>query len=332
MHYQIEKSSIPVLWFDTFAIRQIAYELYQKKTSQPYDERLVNSFSELVKMRIEKKIIFFESDQMLEISVRPELTKICGQVLTQLSGSLIVRPWEVKEKQIQLALKAFVGQSKTELIKWDDIYTDDPLKDRSILGVLIRVDFGTGIRLAQKRKTDKSVFENWQKIRERFSGSPTRKNYPKQYALEKRGGVKLAKDIIKKMKDENDEQKPYLLYAELIQKISSYLKALNPDIEDAESAVIDFYGSEYYMNLPMNEISSVLYAEKLCGNEKLKLSDQADIDNISSFLPYVNYMLIDKSMIDKVEKHGLDKKYSTKLLRLNQLEQIVKKINSSAQT
>lgn len=328
MNYQLSKSSIPVLWFDTFAISQIAHELYQKKHNQPYDKKIVECFTRLVELRIEKKIIIFESDQFLEIAVRPELTKICGQVLTQLSGGLVVHSWEVKERQLILALKAFAKHGKDETIKWNDIYTDDPLKDRSILGILIRVNFATDIRLAQKRKTDALVFNNWQKIRKQYLGNTAKTNFSKQYNLEKSGGERLARDVIQKMKDDDAKNKPYLLYYELIQKPGDYLKIIKPDIEDAESAIVDFYGSDYYKNLPINDISSVLFAEKLCGNEDLKLSDQADIDNISAFLPYVNYMLIDKSMIDKVEKYKLHKKYDVQIIRLKQLERIIKDIES----
>ena len=96
-----------------------------------------------------------------------------------------------------------------------------------------------------------------------------------------------------------------------------------PDIIDFESTVVDFYKSNYFTDLPINDISAILFAEKLCGNEDIKQSDQADIDNIAAFLPYVNYMIIDKSMADKVNKHKLDKKYGTNLIRLKELDKVI---------
>lgn len=64
-----------------------------------------------MQLRTKNKIIIFESNQLLEIAVRRELLRLSGQVLSQLSGGLIVRPWEVKEKQLMQALNAFVKNS-----------------------------------------------------------------------------------------------------------------------------------------------------------------------------------------------------------------------------
>ena len=107
MRYLVEKSNIPVLWLDTFAITQIATAVFQKSQGRNYDKRLLEQYTRLVRLRAENKVIIFESDQLLEIAVRQELVKPSGRILSQLSGGLIVRPWEVKRKQLMQALDAF---------------------------------------------------------------------------------------------------------------------------------------------------------------------------------------------------------------------------------
>lgn len=314
---------MPVLWLDTFAITQIATAIFQKKQGRNYNKRLFEQYIQLVRLRVANKIIIFESDQLLEIAVRQELLRLSGRVLSQLSGGLIVRPWEAKEKQLMQALNAFVKKSTKSTIRWDDIYSDDPLKDRSVLGILVRCDVGVNARLNQKKQADEVVHNNWLKIREQYVGNATKINFQKQRELEKCGSAKLAQDIIFKLKN-GDLTEGHPLYYELIKKPGLYLQSHMPNIVNFEPAVVDFYKSSYFTDLPINDISSTLFAEKLCGNESLKQSDQADIDNIAAFLPYVNYMVIDSSMADKVNKHKLDKKYSTNLIRLKELDKFIK--------
>jgi hypothetical protein len=323
MKYLIEKSSVPVLWLDTFAITQIAYAIFQKEQGQKYNKKLFEQFTQLVHLRVAKKIIIFESDQLLEIAVREELVKLSKRVLSQLSGGLIVHSWEVREKQLMLALNAFAKTSTTETINWSDIYSDDPLKDRGILGFLIRCDFGINLRLNQKRKMDAAIYSNWKNIRNKYSNSSNKSNFLKQYKLEKSSGSRLAQDTISKV-NEGIFTKHHPLYFNLIDGPGSYLDALIPNVTSPESIMIDFYKSSYFIDLPMKDISSILFAERLCGSEDIKKSDQTDIENISAFLPYVNYMIIDKAMADKVIKHKLDKKYNAKIIRLNDLDEVIK--------
>lgn len=322
MRYLVEKSNIPVLWLDTFAITQIATAVFQKSQGRNYDKRLLEQYTRLVRLRAENKVIIFESDQLLEIAVRQELVKPSGRILSQLSGGLIVRPWEVKRKQLMQALDAFAKNSTDNTICWCDIYPDNPLKDRSIFGILVRCDVAINVRLNQKKQANEVVYNNWLKIRGQYVGNATRVNFRKQLELEKYGSAKLAQDIILKVKDgELTEWHP--LYCELIKNPGLYLKSHMPNIVDFEPIVVDFYKSSYFTDLPINDISVTLFAERLCGNEDIKQSDQADIDNIAAFLPYINYMVIDKSMADKVNKHKLDKKYSTNLIHLRELNKVI---------
>lgn len=126
-----------------------------------------------------------------------------------------------------------------------------------------------------------------------------------------------------------DVSKYYMIYQESIVKFARLVGALRQSVEDSEQYVVDFYNTDYYFDLPFVDIQSKLFAERLCGNESLKKSDQNDIDNISCFLPYVNYMLPDKAMGDKIGKHKIDKKYNTKIIRIGDLNSIIKQIKNS---
>lgn len=328
MEYLVKKSSIPVLWLDTFAITQISAAVFQRKQGQDYNKNLFEQYVRLTQLRAANRIIIFESDQLLEIAVRQEMVKLSGQVLSLLTRGLIVYSYEVKRKQLMQALDAFAKDSANGMICWNDIYSDDPLGDRSVFGVLVRCNAGIDTKLNQKKQMDEAIYNNWLKIRRQYVGGTTKNNFPKQLDLERRGGATLAQDIISRLRN-GDLTEGHPLYYEIIRKPGLYLKSRMSNVVDFESTVVDFYKSSHFTDLPMNDISFTLFAEKLCGNEKIKKSDQADIDNISAFLPYVNYMVIDKSMADKVNKHKLDKKYGTTLIRLKELDKVIESAESS---
>jgi hypothetical protein len=150
--------------------------------------------------------------------------------------------------------------------------------------------------------------------------------------MEKMGNARLVEDILKCIEDKKID--PLLLsihYPDLLDIPSKQWLSIDPGYKDVNSAIVDFYKSDYSTKLPINNIAHVLYAEKLSGNEELKDSDKTDVDNIAAFLPYVNYMLLDKAMIDKVKKHGLDKKYQAKLFRLPDIDNIIAEIKSKIQ-
>lgn len=73
----------------------------------------------------------------------------------------------------------------------------------------------------------------------------------------------------------------------------------------------DFFHSSEYHSVPSIDISARLYAALLTGSRKIQNGDSMDIRHISSFLPYADMMIIDKSMKHLVTTLKLDEKYGT---------------------
>lgn len=328
MKYVIEKSEVPILWLDTFFITQIATALFRKDADQPYDKHLLKIYSDLVKLRQERKIIIFESSQILEIAVRKELIKLSGQVLTRLSGGIRADCFETRNKQISQAIEALTTNgSDICKLSWRDIFRDDPLKDQSVCGILVRCDLALDIRTNNSRKTIDAVYDQWNNIRNKHIVNGEKRTFARQFELEKTGASRLSRDALEAVRNRTENwPNMYQVYFETVARFAKLVKTLKPDIEDAEQYVVDFYNTDHYFELPFVHIQSTLFAERLCGNEAFKKSDQNDIDNISTFLPYVNYMLPDKAMKDKIEKYKLDKKYNTRLIRASDLDSIIKSI------
>jgi|GEM_PF-6706364 hypothetical protein len=327
MKYSVEKSKVPILWLDTFFITQIATALFFKNTNQPHNERIINIYSDLVMLRQEGKIIIFESSQILEIAVRKELIKISGEVLTKLSGGVRVDYFDVQNKQITQAINASINKSKTCTLSWRDIFRCNPLEDQSVGGILVRCDLALDVRTKNSCKTIDVIYDQWNNIRDKHILNGEKRNFTKQLELEKTGANRLTRDALEAVRNRTEKWPSlYLIYYEYVKRFAGLVKMQKPDIADTEQYVVDFYNTDYYFDLPFVDIQSTLFAERLCGHELFKKSDQADIDNISMFLPYVTYILPDKAMKDKIEKHRIDKKYNTKVLRISDLELIIKDI------
>lgn len=327
MRYTIEKSKIPVLWLDTFVITQIATAIFNKNNQEPYDEGLLKAYNDLLELRRTNRIIIFESCQMTEIAVRKELVKLSGKILTLLSGGIKISCFDVRDKQISQAIEASINGLNEYSLSWKDIYREDPLKDKSIFGILIRCDLALENRTKCSRKTVDIIYDHWNNIRNEHIIGGEKRNFEKQFELERTGASRLSRDALNAVRNmTEDAPKYYMIYQESIAKFARIVGALRQSVEDPEQYVVDFYNTDYYFDLPFVDIQSKLFAERLCGNESFKKSDQNDIDNISCFLPYVNYMLPDKAMGDKIEKHKIDKKYNTKIIRIGDLNSIIKQI------
>jgi hypothetical protein len=149
MNYKVDKSNIPVLWLDTHAITDIASEIHKKEKGKQYEKHIVNAFYELVQLRADSKIIFFESDQLLELAACPNRIDISTKVISQLSRGLRVHDWEVKQTQTILGIDACARGLESATISWNDIYKIDPLEDKSSLGIVVRCDIAIPFRTRQ---------------------------------------------------------------------------------------------------------------------------------------------------------------------------------------
>ncbi len=77
------------------------------------------------------------------------------------------------------------------------------------------------------------------------------------------------------------------------------------------AGLVRFLGSPYYRIGPFNDVSSNLTAKLMVGARAIKHGDAMDVDHISSMLPYVNLMIVDRYMRSLVRDLGLDRKYGT---------------------
>lgn len=117
-------------------------------------------------------------------------------------------------------------------------------------------------------------------------------------------------NLIRRAKEFYNERDDYLLECD---KEYMHFKHIFPDGDTTE--YINFIKSDYFKYIPWQYIAIHILAnffskksEKPMGNGEWK-----DIEYISSYLPYCNYMLIDYKQFNVLKNHKLDERFKTEV-------------------
>ncbi len=324
MNYTVSKPAMPVLWLDTHAIANIALAL-DKPKSDNTNIYLRKLFEKIVKLRLEKKIISFESDQLTELEVRPELLRTTTKVLSQTSQGLVTHYQLPMKAQERLAMQSALGSVSTCNVAFQTAFHDDPMLDQTVDGLIISARMRKSAdAIVETQQTNKSISEIWEQMRVANAAEhePEKIRIAKHAKLEALTTKKMFESVFKRSMALADTQQPtteedIFQYLEIVKMPGIIWQQLGGS--NSAKGISDFYSSDYYLELPFLDIQSKLTAYKITGTEKIKPSDVMDIHNISAFMPYCNLMVLDKAMIHAVKKLGLDTKYGTKVLTIREL-------------
>ena len=331
MRYSVNKPNIPIVWLDTHAITSIGYAKYKKTNLRtPQEQRLIDVANRLTSLVRQGKVICFESDQLMEIESRPELVKLSTTVLSQISQGLSSHYQFPKDYQLQIGMKAFANNTNGEIIiEWETAFHDNPFSDRSVGDFLIRADIPSSKKaIAERRETNQNITSRWEEIRQDLLNEYNTEaiRFKVQHKAEKYGEQKVFDTVLRQVAERRQKgiqpsENEIFTELELIGMPLTTLKRYKK--EGGIGDLFKFYASDYFMQLPFFKIRSLMYAAKLAGSEVIKISDKIDIENISAFLPYSSYMVLDRAMIDKVKKYKLDEEYSVSAIKITELDDIL---------
>ena len=91
---------------------------------------------------------------------------------------------------------------------------------------------------------------------------------------------------------------------------------------------IDYLCSTYHHKLPINWITSVLFAHLMQRPNKIKHSDKLDITWASAYLPFVDYAITDGKFCDLLNSSGLADLYGTKVYKFKTLCDLVYELDN----
>jgi hypothetical protein len=92
---------------------------------------------------------------------------------------------------------------------------------------------------------------------------------------------------------------------------------------------LEFLISEEHKAIPHIDISTHLISDLMASKKKLETGDLKDVENLSSFLPYCNFILTDTAQHNRLKRLALDKKYDVCVFcmkNINELVEIIGKL------
>jgi hypothetical protein len=318
MKYNIIRPNIPVIWIDTHAITALSTSYSQPDSSDNIVIANREILDKLRELRRAGNIFVFETDQMREIEVKSKLDDAARTVLAQLTLGVRSSHVNVQDNQTYRAMEAAIGKLNEMDFEFASAFRGDPFAQEQHGSLIIGAHFEPNrVAIRKRLASNREIAKKWEAIRTSTNISiPRTTRRREQWDRELLARQNVFRNAYMSLRAPEDID---TLFAQ-IDSVSLPLtfwrqRGGNP----TPQALFDFYGSDYYTSLPHVEIFSGLAAHKVTGNETIKPSDIADINNISTVMPYCTHMVLDRAMIDAVRKIGFDKKYDVKLLRLNQL-------------
>lgn len=318
MKYSVVRPELPVLWIDTHAITALsnAYSKPESTDSTVTSNR--KTLDRLRDLRRAGKLFVFETDQMREIEVKADLEDAARTVLAQLTLGVRSSYVNIQDNQVYKGMDAAIAKLDSLDLAFASAFLGDPFAQEQ------RGQFIIGARFEPDRKaiterlaSNREIADKWERMRSSADKKvPAATRRQAQWNLERFARQKVFRNAYSSLHEPKDTD-DFFSQVDSVSLPLTFWRSKGGD--PSPNALYEFYGSEYYTNLPHVDIFSGLAAYKVTGNETIKPSDVADLNNISCVMPYCTHMVLDRAMMHAVREIGFTDKYDVKLLRLNQI-------------
>jgi len=265
--------------------------------------------------------------------LKSRIGESCEKMVVDLSQGISLRsPNQVENCQMQIAMEAYVQRAKpVDYSKeWAQMYYQSPIAQLlDETPFVLRLDWAHGLgshgemrarkkrlkdKLAGIKKADSSRTPSFeQKLEEEYQG------YIR--GMYKLGLGPLGKSLI----GQSPTPEEGLVATMTLGMHLVFWEKAN-GTPAGVTGLAQFYGSEYFRSVPRIEITAKLWAAPAVylKRAKAKGSDAADIDMISTVLPYADLLVLDKTMADLVrDRLHLDEQYDVTVFDLSDFDELV---------
>lgn len=343
MNYKKYHNEPPIIFLDTNVVVEMANGLI----SNDKNHRGYKLFDCLKSAVSNKKIIcpfLYQRNEYFKYFDNKKVEK-CDDILLSLSKGkqvtiVIEKIFELQFKRMAL-LYLNLEKDKDEKfeIQGDDILNSEinsESKMEESLGLKIVVLL-SGFLHPNQENIEKNLVKQFIKRREQIK----KDKLTKQQVLsgEKRGRlfnlIKNDEEIIKFYNEEINPEGGFMEKESLKKTKLNILTYWNQVItkkgikDDNYSILKSFVNSEYFLYLPIDYISSILFTELLCEDCEIKTTDGRDIESISIILPYSSIAIVDEEMKYYIHKTKLNEIFKVKVFSLknsNKFIQIIKNL------
>lgn len=277
----INKPNCKILWLDTGFIWNSDVKFWQK----------------IACLVLKRKVLVIDTGQFAEMLERYTTSKFkpndkSRQILNIYSlivgTNFTLDHRTFHDGQIKTAMSSYVKNQSKITYSFYSLF-DDLLRQLTPLFDMRNKLYGEKWGTARMFKSLSSdIVTDWKSIRKE-----ARK---KNQSLRERQRLELLgmhDAILKVSKSGNRRKKENLLNYHL-KEWRKYVKSGNLD------SMLCFFKSDYYKTIPYVHVRSWLISDLITGNEEPKSSDYFDVHMIAMILPFADYILVDKSMRNRI--------------------------------
>lgn len=318
MKYNVARPELPVLWIDTHAVTALSNAYSKPESTDPSVILNRNILDRLRDLRRAGKIFVFETDQMREIEVKANLEDAARTVLAQLTLGVRSSYVNIQDNQVYKGMDAAIAELSSLELDFASAFRGDPFAQEQRGQFIIGAHFEPDRKaITERLASNREIADKWEQIRNSANKKvPVAKRRQAQWNLERLARQKVFRSAYSSLHEPRDTN-DFFSQVDSVSLPLTFWRSKGGD--PSPNALYDFYGSEYYTKLPHVDIFSGLAAYKVTGNEKIKPSDVADLNNISCVMPYCSHMVLDRAMMHAIREIGFADEYDVKLLRLNQV-------------
>jgi hypothetical protein len=313
----ITKSTTPIIWLDTLAVIEI-YKTIKEEKENPRIKKLFNIVREKVS---QGKLICPLGEQ--EEEIEEKVGEVIKQFVDLSLGISFLSNDEIKESQLIKAIKSYSKTKDVELTYLDAFHRDPVthLKNKNgfIFSIVIEP---TQLEINTRKIIKQKNIEELQSVKDEFYKD---KEFASKINDELNGHFIAISHLIGmyKYKKENDIPLSEVENLQILHMLNRPLSFWNEEQKSGLSGYLDFLKSNDYKQLPYVDINARMVTDLFTSKRKsLEIGDPTDISNLSTLLPYCDYVLTDRDQMNRIKRLGLDKKYDTKVFALSNINDL----------
>ncbi len=335
--YRPFKNSPIIVFLDTNSI----IEMSEGIISRDINHRGNKIFCTLKKAVKDKKIIcpFVYQRNEYFVFFDKDKNKTCDDVLFSLSNGkqVTINQEKIFESQFKRMALLFLDNKKDFYFEESDIFNAEQNSESELekkYGFKLTI-INSGFKYPNQDEVEVELVKIFEERRKKIKQIKMSKE--QLFEEERRGRFY---DLIKNDQERVDYYKsinPKSGYIEEYSLMQTKMNVFNywmdilkiKGVDDLDfSKFQSFLMSEYFLSIPLDHISALLYTELLFDNKPFRKTDIRDIVSISVIFPYATIALIDGEMQGYVYKNNINNIFHVDVFSLKSYDKFIKKIES----
>jgi len=327
----IIKSKIPIMWIDTSLIINFVRLKKGKLSSNNSVNGRIKQLHDLLYKKVnEKKLLCPIGEQKEELNRKNSIDESREIQIPLSLGLKFIHRSNIKKMQTIRFMKAYIDKEEEISLDFKEALYEDPIKKLINLGrFIITVDSEvTEQDIIETETLKKNINSELKNLRKKkiLGGITFEQQLQKEYQWLLTDGLsayetwfqKIILGILPTPKETNQA----MVLGDLLVAWNNY-KGTPENLQ----GFVNFINSDYYKSIPSIDISANLWAYKMTNRNRIDTGDYMDIDQISSILPYCNFVFTDRKMKNLISNFDFDKKYKTKVYCMQDFNLIINDLN-----